>query len=188
MHIESYAHPTIYLTQPPLFFFAALRRQMMSMFIFGMIMSYLIVGRSPLIHLSFHDYAYRLLFTVVYLKIRNPIKPTWEEWAWSIPSNLFYNVPLPAVQVWSLITVFADGWGTSMRGSKEAEEKTRWRDLKKKLWEVGFFVVWMGVIGGVFGRWIGAQLGFEGWDVLMCMGAGMMVMLNGFGYWMLVAE
>ena len=139
-------------------------------------------------HFSLSDYAYRLLFTAVYLKVRNPIRPSWEEWSWSIPSSLFYNVPLPAVQMWSLITVFADGWGTTMRGSREVEEKTRLRELKKKAWEVGFFVAWMGVIGGVLGRWVGVQLDLEAWGGLVCMGFGMTVMWSGFGYWMVVAE
>jgi hyaluronan synthase len=188
VHIESYAHPSIYLSQPPLFFFAALRRQLISFFIFSMVMCYLMFGRSPFLHFSVSDYVYRLLFTVVYLKVRNPIKPTWEEWAWSIPASLFYNIPLPAVQVWSLFTVFADGWGTTMRGTKEVEEKTRWRELKKKAWEVGFFVVWMGVVGGVIGRWVGNQAGYGGWEGLLCMGVGMTAMWSGFGYWMVVAD
>ena len=188
VHIESYAHPSIYLSQPPLFFFAALRRQLISFFIFVMVLSFLFTGTTPWLHFSLRDYAYRVLFTLVYLKVRNPIKPTWEEWSWSVPAGLFYNVPLPAVQVWSLITVFADGWGTTMRGAKEVEEKTRWRDLKKKAWEVGFFVVWMGVVGGVIGRWIGALVGLEGLQQLLCMVAYTVAMWGGFGWWMVVAE
>jgi len=75
-----------------------------------------------------------------------------------------------------------------MRGAKEVEEKTRWRDLKKKAWEVGFFVVWMGVVGGVIGRWIGALVGLEGLQQLLCMVAYTVAMWGGFGWWMVVAE
>ena len=188
VHIETFAHPSIYLTQPPIFFLAALRRQVISFVIFAMLMSYLFVGHAPFLGFSISDSIYRLLFTALYLKIRNPIRPTWGEWSWSIPSSLFYNVPLPAVQLWSFLTVFADGWGTSMRGAKEVEEKTRWRELKKKAWEVGFFVVWMGIIGGVVGRWVGTLAGLDGREILLCIGLGLTAVWSGFGYWMVVAE
>ncbi|PVI08314.1 glycosyltransferase family 2 protein [Periconia macrospinosa] len=188
VHIESYAHPSIYLSQPPLFFFAALRRQLISFFILAAALSYFFTGTALFLNFSFRDYAYRALFTLVYLKARNPIRPTWEEWCWSIPSGLFYNVPLPAIQLWSLITMFADGWGTSMRGSKEVEEATRWREFKKKAWEVGFFVVWMGVIGGIGGRWLSLQAQLEGSQRMICMAASVCVSWIGFGWWMVTME
>ncbi|PVI07435.1 glycosyltransferase family 2 protein [Periconia macrospinosa] len=188
VHVEAYVHPTMYLTQPPLFFFAALRREITTVVIFSTIMTYLFVGVSPFLPFHARDFVFKFVFTAVYLKTRNPINPTWEEWCWSVPAGLFYIIPLPAVQMWSFVTMLAGGWGTSMRGFKEAEEQTRWEEVKRKTWEVGFFVVWMGIVGGVVGRWIGTEMGLDAWGILMCMGAGMTALLGGFGYWMAVAE
>ncbi|CAI6331792.1 unnamed protein product [Periconia digitata] len=189
VHIESYAHPSIYLSQPPLFFFAALRRQLISFFILAAVFSYLFTGGTPFLKFSIKDYAYRSLFTLVYLKLRNPIRPSWEEWSWSIPSSLFYNVPLPAIQAWSLVTVFADGWGTAMRGSKEVEGETSWwRDTRKRVGEVGFFVVWMGVVGGVLGRWVSGLCGLGGWEQVICVLVSVGVSWVGLGFWMVTME
>ena len=167
---------------------AALRRSAISFIIFAMLLSYLFVGYSPFLGFDLFDFIYRLLFTALYLWLRNPIRPTWTEWKWSLPSSLFYNVPLPAIQLWSLLTVFADGWGTTMRGTKEVEEKTRWRELKKKAWEVGFFVIWMGVAGGVLGRWVSELAGMSSQDTLACIVAGISTAWIGFAYWMVVSD
>lgn len=152
------------------------------------VLSYLFTGTTPFLNFSLQDYAYRALFTLVYLKVRNPIRPTWGEWSWSLPAGLFYNVPLPAIQLWSLLTVFADGWGTSMRGSKEVEEEARWKELKKRAWEVGFFVVWMGVMGGVVGRWVSGLILLDFWQRMACIGASALVSSGGFGCWMITME
>lgn len=188
VHIESYVHPTMYLNQPPLFFYAALRRELTSFFIFATILSYFFVGVSPFMSFIPTDYMAKFIMTAVYLKTRNPINPTWGEWAWSIPAALFYMIPLPAIQAWSFVTMLANEWGTSMRGEMETQEKKEWRNLKKKAWEVGFFVVWMGIVGGVVGRYISSELGLDAWTSLLCMGGGTTVMWTAFGYWIVTIK
>jgi hyaluronan synthase len=79
VHIECYAHPTMYLNQPPLFFYAALRREIISFVIFTTMVSFFFVGVSPLMRFIPRDYVVKFLLTAVYLKARNPIHPTWGE-------------------------------------------------------------------------------------------------------------
>ena len=84
--------------------------------------------------------------------------------------------------------MLANEWGTSMRGELETQEQNRWRELKKKAWEVGFFVVWMGIIGGVVGRYISSELGLDAWTSGLFMGAGMTVTWTAFGYWIVTIK
>ncbi|KAH6613120.1 hypothetical protein C7974DRAFT_368899, partial [Boeremia exigua] len=188
VHIESYVHPTMYLHQPPLFFYAALRREVTSFIIFTTMMSYFLVGVSPFMRFVPRDFIAKFLLTAVYLKTRNPINPTWGEWVWSIPAALFYMIPLPAIQAWSFVTMLANEWGTSMRGDLEKEQEDRWREVKKKAWEVGFFVVWMGVIGGVVGRYISSELELDVSTSKLCLGLGTTVMWTVSGYWFMIIK
>ncbi|CAN9187821.1 unnamed protein product [Alternaria alternata] len=188
VHIESYAHPTMYLNQPPLFFYAALRREITSFVIFTTMVSYFFVGVSPFMRFIPRDYVVKFFLTAAYLKTRNPINPTWGEWVWSVPAALFYMIPLPAIQAWSFVTMLANEWGTSMRGELQTQESNRWTELKKKVWEVGFFVVWMGVVGGVMCRYISSETGLDGWASQICTGLGTTVMWTAFGYWIVTIK
>lgn len=127
-----------------------------------------------------------MLITLAYLKSKNPAQATWLEWAWSIPTGVFYHALCPAFQAWSLLTVFADSWGTTMRGNKTVVTETPWAKFKNKVWDCGFFVLYMGIIGGVLGKWISATVGWHGHEMYASMGAGMASMWGGFGYWLMV--
>ena len=188
VHIESYAHPTMYLNQPPLFFYAALRREITSFVIFTTVVSYFFLGVSPFMRFIPRDYVVKFLLTAIYLKARNPINPTWGEWVWSVPAALFYMIPLPAIQAWSFVTMLANEWGTSMRGELQTQESNRWTELKKKVWEVGFFVVWMGVVGGVMCRYISSGTGLDSWTSQICTGLGTTIMWTAFGYWIVTIK
>ncbi|KAI1343161.1 hyaluronan synthase [Xylariaceae sp. FL0016] len=184
VHIESYCRPEVYLQQPPIFFFAALRRQLTGLSCLAVALTYLFTGVVTL-RFSWQDYARRLLFTLLYLALRNPLRPSFQEWLWSVPANLFYNVPLPAVQFWSLVTLFNDSWGTSMRSSKELSRHSK---LRQKMWEVGFFVVWIGLFGGVLGRYVATSLMLGPAYIMGYMFIGTTTLWTIFGYWMVVCD
>ncbi|KAF2758837.1 hyaluronan synthase [Pseudovirgaria hyperparasitica] len=184
VHIESYSRPEIYLQQPPIFFFAALRRQLTGMTAMVIAMVYLFTGVTPL-HFSFQDYLFRFAFTLVYLAVRNPLRPSLAEWLYSVPANLFYNVPLPAVQAWSLMTVFNDSWGTTMRSSKELSRHSK---LRAKMWDVGFFVFWIGLLGGVAGRYVASSLMLGPAHIMGYMFVGTTTVWSILGYWMVVCD
>ncbi|KAI0021845.1 hyaluronan synthase [Xylariomycetidae sp. FL0641] len=184
VHIESYCRPEVYLQQPPIFFFAALRRQLTGLSVLVIAIVYLFTGVVTL-RFSIQDYLRRMAFTLLYLAFRNPLRPSFQEWLLAIPANLFYNIPLPAVQFWSLITLFNDSWGTSMRSSKELSRHSK---LRAKVWEVGFFVAWIGIIGGVLGRYVATSLLLGHAYVMGYMFIGTTTLWTIFGYWMVVCD
>ena len=161
-HIESYHQPYIYLTCGPVFFWSALKRQFGPIVVVAAACSYLLFNNA-LYRFSLYDVVLRFTIFTIYNFLRNPDKDVRALW---IPfAILFYTVPLPAIQVWSLLTIVEDGWGTTMRSGKEMKkassesQRTRW-------FEAGWFVIWMGVIGGVLGRWISNSLGLDGFSTV----------------------
>ncbi|GLA53099.1 hyaluronan synthase 3 [Aspergillus niger] len=130
------------------------------------------------------DYSHRLALTISYLVFRNPYRPTMKEWMWSLPAHLFYHVPLPAIQVWSFLTVLHDSWGTTMRANKEVKHSK----LRLKIWEVGFFVFWMAILGGASGRYIATSLMPGSVDVVAFILGGVVSVLIVGGWWMVVAK
>ncbi|KAI0470583.1 hyaluronan synthase [Xylariaceae sp. FL0804] len=184
VHIESYCRPEVYLEQPPIFFFAALRRQLCGLTVFVIALIYLFTGVVTL-RFSAWDYLRRLAFSLFYLAVRNPLRPSLREWLWSIPASFFYNVPLPAVQFWSLVTIFNDSWGTSMRSSKELSRHSK---LRAKVWEVGFFVVWIGLVGGMIGRAVATSLTLGPVYIMGSMFIGTTTLWTLSAYWMVVCD
>ena len=110
---------------------------------------YYFLTSKQLVVVSLHDLAWRVLITAVYNLLRNPHRLSNNSLRWVLPGILFYYVPLPAVHVWSLMTLTADGWGTSMRASGERARKD---SVRQAWWETGFFVIWMGVVAGSVAR------------------------------------
>lgn len=103
-----------------------------------------------LIAISMPDLLLRCVAAFSYNVLRNPHRLKRRSLKWVVPGMAFYHIPLPAVHVWSMLTLTADGWGTSMRASGERAKK----DSVGQAWfETGFFVVWMGIVAGSLARW-----------------------------------
>ncbi len=147
-HIETLQQPKIYTLHHPLFFWAALKREVGPILVFFATLTYLLTAKT-IAYFSAEDIALRVGFVLVYNWLRNPDRGPRHGWCWIVPGLLFYNVPLPAIQMWSLFTLWDGGWGTSMRASGEISKRER---LGKRVFEIGFFVLWMGVVGGAAGR------------------------------------
>ncbi|KAJ0122051.1 family 2 glycosyltransferase [Diaporthe amygdali] len=120
-HIESLLMPRVYLKTHPLLFFGMAKRE------FGPVLgalavSYYLLTSRKLVSVCFADVAIRLLLGVAYNILRNPDRlgrGVGAAGKWVIPGFFFYYIPLPAVHVWSMLTLTADGWGTSMRADGE---------------------------------------------------------------------
>lgn len=137
--------------QSPLLFFGALRRIVAAFLFPAAIIIYFFTGSLVFTVFSLPDFCYRFAITLVYLALRNPYRPSAMEWFWSIPASVLYNITWPAIQVWSFATLLSDSWGTSMRSTQEI---SRLPSLRTKVWDLGFFCAWMGVIGGILGRYV----------------------------------
>ncbi|PYI35450.1 hypothetical protein BP00DRAFT_388172 [Aspergillus indologenus CBS 114.80] len=185
-HIESLQSPTLYLLTSPLFFWAAIKREAGPLLGLGYILYYLCTGAS-LAYFSWTDLAVRLGYTILYNGLRNPDRSvrTLGLWVGLLPALLFYNLPLPIVHFWSAVTVLEDGWGTSMRSQAAGvvPDTGMWKRWK----ELGFFVVYMGIVAGVAARILAGHLGYA---VLQTERAVWGAVVVGFGaaFWGLVVR
>ena len=150
-HIESLLHPRVYATSHPLLFYGMAKREFGPVIGAVAVIWYFLTSQQ-LIVFSGKDLLLRVLVGSFYNLLRNPDRLTGRGLLWVLPSILFYYVPLPAIHLWSIMTMGADGWGTSMRASGE---RARRENLQKAWFEMGFFVVWMGLLGGVLAKLLG---------------------------------
>ncbi|CRL28903.1 unnamed protein product [Penicillium camemberti] len=183
-HIEALQQPQIYVLTNPLFLWAAFKREAGPLLLFGSILYYLITGRS-LTYLNLSDLGLRVAYSLLYNFFRNPARVRSGGWLWIVPGILFYYIPLPIIHLWSLITVFQDGWGTSMRSSSEMSKRgkawKRWKDL-------GFFVVWMGVVGGTLARMFANMAGWDETRIFQAIVLGMVVPSAASFYGLVICE
>ncbi|KAJ5908321.1 hypothetical protein N7495_001003, partial [Penicillium taxi] len=166
-HIESIQQPKVYILTNPLFFWAAIKKEIGPLLSFFYILYYLLTGNC-FAYFDWYDIGMHYTYTLLYNFLRNPDRTN--DWFWVVPGLLFYSVPLPAIHLWSLITVFHDEWGTSMRSTtemfkfKRAKAWKRWNDL-------GFFVVWMGIFGGTAARMTAQMVGWDDVFTFIVLGA-----------------
>ncbi|OCL13621.1 glycosyltransferase family 2 protein [Glonium stellatum] len=184
VHIESFCKPRIYLLQSPVLFFAAFRREVGSLVVWFGILFYMLTGKLIWV-LSWSDLISRTIWTIAYIALRNPYRPNWSTWLWLMPGQVFYNFPLPAIQIWSLVTILDGSWGTTMRNSFEITRQAR---LKTKVYELGFFVLWSGVASGAITRLLGTALNLEIIYLSMLILGAVFSSWVGFGWWMVVTK
>lgn len=148
----------------PLLFMSGLRREVAHLIVFVQCLLYLFTDIS-LLSFNMPDIGLRILGIAVYNFSRNPDRQSASAVFWMIPGLLFYNVPLPAIQAWSLVTMTADTWGNTMRSSSERAKK---ESLRKKWFETGFFVVWMGLVGAMLAKWLSSRSSLMPGQTLCC--------------------
>lgn len=151
-HIESLLQPRVYAISNPLLFYGMAKREF-GPAIGAIAIIYYFFTSKQLFAFSVLDLALRVLLGCFYNLLRNPDRLNRHSLRWVIPGIFFYYVPLPAVQVWSMLTLTADGWGTTMRASGE---RARRDSLRKAWFETGFFVVWMGIVAGSVVKYLAA--------------------------------
>lgn len=133
---------------------SALRRELAHLVVFVQCLLYLFMNKS-LLSFNMPDLGLRILSIAIYNFARNPDRQSVAAVLWMVPGLLFYNVPLPAIQAWSLVTLTADTWGNTMRSSSERAKK---ESQRKKWFESGFFVIWMGLVGAMFAKWLSSRV------------------------------
>lgn len=138
----------------PFLFLSALRRELAHLIVFVQCFLYLFANKS-LLSFNMPDIGLRIVGMTFYNFLRNTDRQSGSALFWMVPGLLFYNVPLPAVQAWSLVTLTADTWGNSMRSSSERAKKD---SLRKRWFESGFFVLWAGIVGAILAKWMSTRL------------------------------
>ncbi|KAL2115283.1 hypothetical protein VTJ04DRAFT_10946 [Mycothermus thermophilus] len=165
-HIESLLHPRVYARSHPLLFYGMMKREFGPVIGAIAIVWYFLTSRT-LVSVSMQDILLRIIVGCCYNVLRNPDRLTLRGMAWIVPSIFFYYIPLPAVHVWSMFTMGADGWGTTMRASSEKASK---ETLRKAWFETGFFVVWLGILGGVAAKLLAIKLGWVWYQRMAAIG------------------
>ncbi|KPM39253.1 hypothetical protein AK830_g7302 [Neonectria ditissima] len=148
-HMESLLQPKVYLMSHPLLFYGMAKRESGPVIAAIAVLYYFLTSRQLFVVCVF-DLAVRMSISTCYNVLRNPQRLSKESLRWVLPGIFFYYIPLPAIHVWSMMTLTADGWGTTMRA---AAERTRVSSLRKAWGELGFMVIWMGVVTGALARW-----------------------------------
>lgn len=169
--------PSVYAKSHPFLFMSALRREVAHLIVFVQCLLYLFTEHN-LLYFNMPDFGLRIVGIALYNFLRNPDRQSTAAVLWMVPGLLFYNVPLPAVQAWSLVTLTADTWGNSMRSSTEQAKK---ESLRKKWFESGFFVIWMGGVGAMLARWVSTRMDLMPGQMIV----GMLVAstLSGLIFW-----
>ncbi len=144
--------PRVYAISHPLLFFGMSKREFGPVLAVVAVLYYLVTSKQ-LVSVSLADIGFRLLLSLVYNLLRNPDRLGWRAWQWLVPGILFYYIPLPAIHVWSMLTLTADGWGTSMRASEMQVVKPA---ATKQHFGLLFFVLWMAVLAGAAAKFISA--------------------------------
>ncbi|KAK1993371.1 hypothetical protein LX36DRAFT_257439 [Colletotrichum falcatum] len=155
-HIETLLPLKVYMVSHPFLFFSALRRELTLLTIFTQCFAYLLLDKQ-LLHFNMADFGLQIGGKALYSLLRSPegMQSALASALWIVPGMLFYNVPQPMVHAWGLMTLTADTWGTSMRSGSERAKRD---GLRKRWYESGFLVVWMGVIGALFAKWASVRL------------------------------
>jgi hyaluronan synthase len=86
-----------------------------------------------------------------------------------ICSQIFYQLPLPGIMFWSVLTVLEGGWGTRMRNQSE-QRKERWAGLEN-LWSTSAVVLWMGFVAAAVARYLAWRFAREFMIPLMLISA-----------------
>ena len=144
---------------------------------FAYILYYLFTGKS-FAYFNWYDVGIRIAYTLLYNYFRNPDRGPNKAWLWVAPGILFYNVPLPMIHLWSMITIFQDGWGTSMRSGVELSKREQaWKRMK----DLGFFVVWMGIVGGTAARLVAHMAGWANHGTVIMWGMIIPTLMSFYG-------
>lgn len=169
-HIESLLLPRVYLVNHPFLFLSAVRRELAHLVVFVQCLLYLVPTTTShghnhsLLAFNMPDLVMRIVGMALYNFLRNPDRQAASALLWMVPGLLFYNVPLPAVEAWALVTMTADTWGNSMRSGTEIAKKD---GLRKRWFESGFFVVWIGAVGAMLAKWTASRMLWAAGQTLM---------------------
>ena len=166
-HIETFQYPQVYSIHGPILFVTAMRRFYGPLIIGIFTIRYVLTGY--IIHAySAQDLLGRIILCTVYNQ--SVARNTTNGIAFLILSQIFYQLPLPGIMFWSVVTVLEGGWGTRMRNQSETQ-KGRSAGLEN-LWSTTAVVVWMGFVAAAFARYIACRLApaFMVQIMLLCSG------------------
>jgi hyaluronan synthase len=148
-HIETFQYPQVYSIHGPILFVTAMRRFYGPLIIGIFTIRYVLTGYTVHAY-SLLDLAGRILLCTAYNRLYN--KDNVNGLAYLVWSQVFYQLPLPGIMFWSVVTVLEGGWGTRMRNQSETQKGRR--ASREHLWSITAVVVWMGFVAAALARFV----------------------------------
>jgi hyaluronan synthase len=152
-HIETFQYPKVYSIHGPILFVTAMRRFYGPLIIGIFTIRYVLTGYTVHAY-SLTDLVGRIILCTGYNMMYN--KKNVNGIGYLICSQIFYQLPLPGIMFWSVVTVLEGGWGTRMRNQSETQ-KGRRAGLEH-LWSTTAVVIWMGFVAAALTRWVAYRL------------------------------
>jgi hyaluronan synthase len=152
-HIETFQYPQVYSIHGPILFVTAMRRFYGPLIIGVFTIRYVLTGYTVHTY-SLQDLLGRIILCTLYNQ--SVAKNTTNGIGFLILSQIFYQLPLPGIMFWSVVTVLEGGWGTRMRNQSEIQ-KGRWAGMEN-LWSTTVVVAWMGFVAAAMARYIASRL------------------------------
>jgi hyaluronan synthase len=165
-HIETFQYPQVYSIRGPILFVTAMRRFYGPLIIGIFTIRYVLTGYTAHTY-SLIDLIGRIILCSGYnyaLNGKNVNGITY-----LICSQIFYQLPLPGIMFWSVLTVLEGGCGTRMRNQSE-QRKERWAGLEN-LWSTSAVVLWMGFVAAAVARYLAWRFAREFMIPLMLISA-----------------
>jgi hyaluronan synthase len=169
-HIETFQYPKVYSIHGPILFVTAMRRFYGPLIIGLFTIRYVFTGYS--VHsYSLFDLLGRIILCTAYNRFVN--RDNVNGIGFLVISQIFYQLPLPGIMFWSVLTVLEGGWGTRMRNQSETQ-KGRKAGFEN-LWSTTAVVAWMGFVAAAFARFLCTRLAPELMVQMMLLSSAMTV-------------
>jgi hyaluronan synthase len=152
-HIETFQYPQVYSIHGPILFVTAMRRFYGPLIIGIFTIRYVLTGYTVHTY-SAKDLIGRIVLCTGYNFLVNGKNVNGIMFL--VGSQIFYQLPLPGVMFWSVLTVLEGGWGTRMRNqSEQRKEKSSGLENLRSTTAV---VVWMGIVAAAIARYIAFRM------------------------------
>ena len=150
--IETFQYPLIYVIHGPIIFITAINRFYGPLSIMVVTLRYVFHGDADRVY-SLMDVFARIALCTTYNFLCNRRHVC--SWLYLALSQIFYQLPLPGIIVYSTLTALEGGWGTSMRNRKETQKARGggWDHLKA----VSAVVAWMALVAAALARYLAAS-------------------------------
>ncbi|GME44857.1 hypothetical protein EAF04_006864 [Neofusicoccum parvum] len=163
-HIERFQYPRAYAIHGPVLFVNALVRHHSSLCVALCAARYAWDGRLGM-SLTAADVLLRVALFGAYNAAVHPLRAASIGPAALVLAQLFYQLPLPGIVLWSTLTTLQGGWGTQMRAAGVAPAKgavgARWRLRPEVVDNVGALTAvaaWLVVVGAAVARAVATKV------------------------------
>ncbi|KAK7706840.1 hypothetical protein SLS57_009511 [Botryosphaeria dothidea] len=149
-YVETLQYPTVYAVRGPIALLCGLRRVYGPLAMATITARFVWDGSAPF-PLSLADIAARLVLCATYNVVCfGNYMGTVRHWSLLFASQIFYQIPLPGIAVWSCVTMLQSGWGTQMRSAQHRMKAPHpgWENVGTVL----AVSAWMGLVAGALAR------------------------------------